>query len=145
MSKYLRHLTGEMEEMAGAVSSKQWNGEPCLLEAGGRLFGNAVRERLWHEFGGRQLYIPKSPGVDHPISRIIGVDRAMSLANELGGVVVNVPRHPSRSRDWRRQIVRRLTLDGKPSPEIAKAADCTQRTVHRLRALLRQEGKLPPG
>lgn len=145
MSKYPRHLTGETEVMAGVANSKQWNGEPCLLEAGNRLFGGDARELLWREFGGLSLYVPKSPRIDHPISRTIGVERAILLAQELGGITVNVPRHPSRSRHWRREIVRRLSLDGKPSSEIAKAADCNQRTVHRLRALLRQEGKLPPG
>lgn len=131
--------------MASVANSKQRTGKPCLLKASYRLFGSAARDLLWQEFGGRQLYIPKSPPPDHPINLAIGADRAAVLAKELGGVTVYVPRQPHRSRHWRREVVRRLTIDRQPLDEIAKAADCNTRTVYRLRALLRQEGKLPPG
>ena len=122
----------------------EWNGEPCLLETAKRLFGDAVRDRLWKAFGGTKLHLPVAPRVDHPLVLAVGADKARAICAEIGDVQLFVPMAPDASWRRRRERVLSLTLAGLPVRLIAKLADCTERRVAQLRADLRANGELPP-
>lgn len=58
---------------------------PGLLGRIERLIGSARAERFAILFGGQELYIPRSPGPEHPIARAIGHKAARLLGQQLGG------------------------------------------------------------
>jgi len=66
--------------------------------------------KLSQTFGGRRLYVPAHPGPEHPISKLLGQERAIALAREFGGIRTENP-VPRAFLFFRRQVYRRMLDD----------------------------------
>lgn len=90
-----------------------------------RLIGDDAAGRLSRAFGGRRLYVPRSPGEHHPISAAIGHAAAAKLAGAFHGVSIDIPMAPDKQ-------ARILQLDGQgwTRAAIAREVGCTERWVY---------------
>lgn len=120
-----------------------WDGRLDLLEVTERLFGAECRDSAWARFGGRSIYIPIHPRPDHPLSEAIGHDRAKAVADELGGVIVQLPLCPSSGWRGRREVILSDALRGVAVAKTAQRLGCTERTVYLIRRSLKENGELP--
>ena len=77
-------------------------------------------------FGGRRLYIPRSPGEHHPITVAIGEAGAAQLAAAFHGAAIDVPLPPQRQA-----LIRQLDDEGLSRADIAAKAGCTVRWVYK--------------
>lgn len=121
-----------------------WDGRLDILEVAERLFGAEVRDRVWARFGGMSIYVPRNVRPDHPLSDAIGHERALALADEIGGIVVELPVAPDGGWRGRREIVLAGTLEGSTLNQLARELGCSSRRVSQIRAELRAAGLLPP-
>jgi len=100
-----------------------------------RLLGEEGARRLADTFGGRRLYIPRSPGDHHPITVALGRARADALAAAFGGLPIDVPMLPAAQAE-----IRRLAAQGLSRSTIARHVRVTERWVYKTLA----EGEKPP-
>ena len=104
--------------------------ELTILET---VIGEDAARRLAEAFGGRRLYVPKSPAADHRITKAIGADAARALAAEFGGSApLDVPMLSARK-------ARIVELDGLgwSRARIAGDVGVTERWVYQV---LEEEG-----
>ena len=112
----------------------------CLLADTRRLFGEADAAKLRRAFGGRTIGVPVKENGSSILAKCIGAEKAAVLVRLFGGMRVAVPLEAARRR---REIVRWHSLAGVEVGKIARAADCTERQVYNIRAVLRAAGDLP--
>jgi len=91
-----------------------------------RLLGDEGARLLAEAFGGRRLYVPRSPGPHHPITVAIGEDRAGRLAGAFHGVGIDVPMLPAKKAE-----IRRLDRLGWTRSAIARELRVTERWVYK--------------
>ena len=112
--------------------------EPTILEA---TIGEEAARRLAEAFGGRRLYVPKSPGEHHPITVAIGAPAAKVLAAEFGGSSpIDVPMLSARKA----RIVE-LDAQGWTRAKIAREVHVTERRVYQVLEEVRNAGPSPQG
>ena len=107
-----------------------------------RLFGAEVAAKLQAHYGGIRAYIPKDPKPHNVLTHLVGIDVARAIAKHWGGMTIDVASgDEGRNRTWRR--VEELLLSGASAAKAARAAGCTERTVYKVRARLKDLGRLP--
>jgi hypothetical protein len=91
-----------------------------------RLLGDDAARALSQACGGRRLYVPKSPGPNHPITVILGQDKADQLAGAFHGVGIDVPMMPETQAQ-----IRKLDALGWTRAAIAREVRVTERWVYK--------------
>ena len=95
--------------------------------------------------GGTDIYLPRRLPADHPLSSLIGFERAARLQAAFGHGALAVPLRPPAVTITAR--VAGLSAAGHSAAEIARRLGCTVRTVRRHRARSRPsptEGRPAP-
>ena len=105
------------------------------------MFGERAAADLRAEFGGTTTYVPMQPSADDRLTKVVGIERATALAELFGGLRLSVPLESARLKA---EQVKWLSLAGEGADAIAHKLGCTERTVFRIRAGLREVGELPP-
>ena len=119
-------LPASLRELAESLGPG--GGEACL--------------RLMEAFGGvSRLYIPRNPGPDHPLARIMGLSQAQRLAAIYGGdYLCNVPLGTAAVRKARDAEIVAQVAAGTSPREVALQLVITERTVRRVLARARSGG-----
>lgn len=80
------------------------------LPSGLRIIADAcgwdVMWKLWDNFAGGRLNVPKTPTDDNPIFVILNPDEATVFCREFGGEIVNVPKADAAKRAVRDKALR---------------------------------------
>jgi Mor family transcriptional regulator len=101
------------------------------LEATGanlrRILGEDGARKLAETFGGRRLYVPRSPGEHHPITVALGRSGADRLAGAFHGCGIDVPMLPAK-----KAMVRELDAAGVTRADIARRLKITERWVYKI-------------
>lgn len=88
--------------------------------------------------GGTQIYIPPNPGADHWISRLVGLENARAIAEQLtcgvGGRRVELPLGPRGHAETQRARVDAMIRENRSERDIAIATGYSIRGVRRRRA-----------
>ena len=93
--------------------------------------------RLAELKGGREIYIPKNPGPETSLAKLIGLENARQLFKLLGSGKLLVPAGNIGGQTGRRPRVAMLLDQGHSHSEIAAKVDVHLRTVERVAASLR--------
>ncbi|MFC4214007.1 helix-turn-helix domain-containing protein [Pseudophaeobacter arcticus] len=93
--------------------------------------------RLAELKGGREVYIPKNPGPETSLAKLVGLENARLLYEHLGSGKLLVPAGNIGGQTGRRQRVAMLLDQGLSHSEIAAEVDVHLRTVERVAASLR--------
>jgi uncharacterized protein YerC len=93
--------------------------------------------RLAELKGGREVYIPKNPGPETSLAKLVGLENACLLYKHLGSGKLLVPAGNIGGQTGRRQRVAMLLDQGLSHSEIAAEVDVHLRTVERVAASLR--------
>jgi hypothetical protein len=107
---------------------------PDLLRRIERVAGAAAMLRVAHQFGGRDLYIPKRLEAGHKLVRAVGRTAADRIAAELGKGRHLIPLGPGASWPRVRRAIRERLEKGESVAAIAGKLGCHSRTVWRVRA-----------
>jgi DNA-binding NarL/FixJ family response regulator len=94
-----------------------------------RLIGDDGARALADAFGGRRLYVPKSPGAHHPLTHVIGPESAAALASAFHGMTLDVPMLPATQTE-----IVRLDGLGWTRRAIARELKVTERWVYKTLA-----------
>ncbi|QUM72203.1 hypothetical protein [Sphingopyxis granuli] len=106
------------------------------------MIGSADAARLCDKLGGTHLYIPASPGPNHPLVIAIGPKAAQLMADRFTSETLQLPK-----AYHRRRLVLQLAEDPKLTlRDIALATDYSERHVIRIIAEQRddRQGELFP-
>lgn len=109
-------LPGVLADIEAAI------GRPWALQIAGKL-------------GGAEIYLasPERIGRSSPLVRLIGVERARKLAEQLGRGKLLIPLGPTSTEKQKRAAVRRLIGTGLSNNAIAMQLHVHERTVRRER------------
>lgn len=118
---------------------------PDLLARIAEAAGEDAALLVAAEWGGRELYIPRSFPAAHRLVELLGKERARMVRDAIGHGTVVVPMGPFAGAEERRLAAARALADGKSQSEAAKQARVHVRTVERIAAKKRgdrRQGKL---
>lgn len=115
---------------------------PKLLGEIAEVAGLDAALALAKKRGGTEIYVPPAPGDDHWLVQALGREAAEAICTIYGSTRQKVPLGPTGSIAEIRRTVDRMIAEGKSTREIALAAGYTERTIHRRRAKLRNQGEL---
>jgi L-alanine-DL-glutamate epimerase-like enolase superfamily enzyme len=104
---------------------------PGFLADLARITTPEIAITIARKHGGRRLYIPRQPPVDHPLCDLVGRAAALLIADHLGGDRHEVPAARTILR-W--DDAHRLRASGKTHAEISELLNLTQAYVSRLLA-----------
>lgn len=110
---------------------------PGVLALISEELGYQVAVALASEFGGREIYISKSPSPDSELVKTIGAESAAGLEALLGTGSLLVPKGSFGGEAGRRQAIAQLLDTGHTHDSIARALDVHIRTVERVAAKMR--------
>lgn len=113
-------LHGSILEIASVI------GREKALYLVGSLTGKG--KRPWR----LNLYIPRNPRNGHPLVRILGMDDALKMAGEFGGMNLQPSNGNAVIRCFRTKEARRLRAEGLLPKDIADILQVTRRTVLNL-------------
>ena len=88
------------------------------------VIGDEAAARLAAAFCGRDVYVPRDPGPDHPVALAIGIDKARLLGEYFFATKLSFPVGPAK-----RQAIRALRAQGLDNREIARRLWVTDRFV----------------
>ena len=104
--------------------------------------GAPAADTFCKAFGGRQIYIPADPRRDSRVVAAMGLAAEQAISDEFGRGVVLVPLRQYATGRERLLLAGELLKAGRSNSEIAQALRCHMRTVERIKAALRREGRL---
>jgi len=93
------------------------------------VVGEAAAVALCGAFAGRALYVPRAPGPDHPVTRLVGAEAAALLGDYFHSTRLEFPVAPAK----RRRILQ-LAACGWKNGEIAAELLVTDRFVRKVLA-----------
>lgn len=114
--------------------------QPSLLADIARALGDAAAARLASTYGGRRVYVPRTP--TRRFSAAVGNEVAAWLSRAFGGEFISVPLGSASRHARVAAEVAGLTRAGHTAGEIAASLGISERSVHRIRARSRHAG--PP-
>lgn len=85
----------------GAARDKSWDRFDSLVDA----VGPAAVLRLMKTHGGRTIELPRSPGEDSVVVRLLGKHHGRVLASRLGGTSVYIPTIEAMDKETRQAFV----------------------------------------
>jgi hypothetical protein len=108
---------------------------PNLYDLIGNSIGGDAADKLIADFGGRRLYISRTPGPGDLITRSIGLTSALAMARVFGGDRLLIPATNTFAR--RRFRIFQMRADHVSISRIAHELRCTERYVYKVLALCR--------
>lgn len=112
----------------------------CVVSIARRICGRQAARNLVRDFGGTRIQIPIAVRSDHPISKSIGHESAIALAEECGGVPSYIPMSLGGRAERRRGVVQALISEGRTVAQIARATSHSERSIGRDISILRRRG-----
>jgi DNA-binding NarL/FixJ family response regulator len=85
-----------------------------------------------HYGGGAPLYIPHKAKPNHPISLLLGQEVAQQLADELGGLTVEIPRDVAFKNKQRDTLILADRAAGMSQNDVARKYQLTVRTIRKI-------------
>jgi hypothetical protein len=113
---------------------------PALLRDVADAFGEDAALTLARGWGGQYLRLPAEADADHPIARQLGVKVLRFLIerhDKLERIVI--PKGPRDDVRLRRRMIAEMTAAGRTANDIAAATGLHVRTVHAVKAKLRDD------
>jgi hypothetical protein len=114
------------------------NGLPGILAEIADVAGEDAALAVAAARGGTQIYIPPAPGRDHWLSRLLGQQAALAIADRLtcgvGGMRVDLPLGPKGAAARLRAKVDRMIDDGRSERDIALATGYSARSIRKRKA-----------
>jgi hypothetical protein len=108
---------------------------PTLYDLIGNSIGGDAADKLIADFGGRRLYISRTPSPGDLITRSIGLASALRMARVFGGDRLLIPATNTFAR--RRFRIFQMRADHVSISRIAHELRCTERYVYKVLALCR--------
>jgi hypothetical protein len=108
---------------------------PTLYDLIGNSIGGDAADKLIADFGGRRLYISRTPAPGDLITRSIGLASAIAMARVFGGDRLLIPATNTFAR--RRFRIFQMRADHVSISRIAHELRCTERYVYKVLALCR--------
>lgn len=108
------------------------SGRASLYEQIEQAAGYDAADKLIADFGGRRVYIPRTPVLGDLLTRSIGLEAALAMAREFGGDRLLIP--TISDRDRRRVRIVAMRADGISISRIAHELRCTERYVYKVLA-----------
>jgi hypothetical protein len=108
---------------------------PTLYDLIANSVGADAADKLIADFGGRRLYISRTPGPGDLITRSIGMHSALAMARVFGGDRLLMPATNTFAR--RRFRIFQMRADHISISRIAHELRCTERYVYKVLALCR--------
>lgn len=105
---------------------------PGILADIAAVTDEATALKMAREFGGRRIKLPRRPGPNSAISKLVGAAAAAVIVGEIGYGDIYIPCGTERGGAGRRELAARLLDQGLSHPEVAKRVDVSQRTVERV-------------
>lgn len=106
------------------------------LETITEAIGVSAAAKIVEEFGGRRLYVARSPQPEDALVRLIGERAAAELARMFGGDRIMIPADAERAHRRRRILEARSR--GLTISSVAREIRCTERYVYKVLADARQ-------
>ncbi len=108
---------------------------PTLYDLIGNSVGADAADKLIADFGGRRLYISRTPSPGDLITRSIGLASALAMARVFGGDRLLIPATNTFAR--RRFRIFQMRADHVSISRIAHELRCTERYVYKVLAVCR--------
>lgn len=105
---------------------------PGVLHLIAELIGTDLAVELAKARGGRMVYVPARPKESHELARIVGIEGAKILSQQLGKGRVLIPCGNIGGAAGRRARIEALLADKLSHSEIAAEVDVHVRTVERV-------------
>jgi len=123
-----------LEQLAGRLAFEECASDPrgSLYGQVAQLIGWAAADKLIEHFGGRRLYIPRTPSRRNQLRRSIGARLALAMAREFGSERIMIPATCDRAR--RRARIFAMRANGISVSRIARELRCTERYVYKVLA-----------
>ena len=119
-----------MTDLIDPAVERDWL--PPLLREIEEVAGLEAALRICQRWGGSRLFVPRSPGPDHPIVREIGAEAAGRLCGHFAGEELTVPLGAGILRRLRnREIIARYRA-GESAGSIARDMRMTERWVYAI-------------
>ena len=96
------------------------------------LIGENAARGLVASFGGRRVYVPRSPAIGDRMVRTIGLAAALKLADAFGAERLFIPLDAR--RPGRRAQIRELRARGDSVSSIARSLHVTERYIYKVLA-----------
>lgn len=96
------------------------------------LVGYVAAEELISAWGPGRIYIPETPGQDHPITLRIGPYRAKDLAARCGGGPLELPAPTALLKQRRNDLIRAAYHEGAPKRALARRYGLSPRTIRQI-------------
>lgn len=133
-------------DFIGDDDSVIWGDEDkiCLVTVARRIAGDDVAAAVQSYFGGTHYYLPATIGADNELAKLVGMETAQAIADEIGGCESLVPRGLFRPDLIIREVVKWGKLADLTGRNIAMLTGISSRHVTHVTASLRRGGNLPP-
>ena len=103
------------------------------------LIGETAAHALCKEYGGTNLFVPKSMSRDHKLAKLLGLSSAKALSELHGGIEIELPLGPPGACTKRTQIARMLEETTLTHAAIARDIGTTERWVREVARSVREE------
>jgi len=121
---------------ANGLRGSLMEGLPPVLADLAEIIGLGAALRLAEAYGGTEIYVPRTPGPDHPVAQVIGLEAARRLGEYLGtptsGGRIEVPKGDALSRSRRNRAIVAAVVQGASKQQVARQHGLTTRWVRRL-------------
>jgi hypothetical protein len=113
---------------------------PGVLAQIANVAGDDAALAIAQARGGTQIYVPPLPGPDHWLSKLVGLEAARAIADELtggfAGARIDLPLGPAGHAAQMRAKMDAMIAQGRSERDIAMATRYSTRTIRRRRAQL---------
>ncbi|MCP4354924.1 MAG: hypothetical protein GY793_04690 [Proteobacteria bacterium] len=106
-------------------------GLPVFLTEIAEDCGVPVMWKIWQNFAGNQLYIPKKYDANHALAQILTKEEFLLLINKFGGIKEDVA--TTTIQDSKKAKINSLVAKGKGTAEIARLLNCSERWVRNVK------------
>lgn len=106
---------------------------PGVFQELAQLIGaDATGILVAHYGGGAPLYIPHKVKSSHPVSLLLGQEVAQQLADEFGGLAVEIPRNVAFQKKRRDTLILADRAAGMSQNDVARKYQLTVRTIRKI-------------
>lgn len=105
------------------------------------LAGEEIAMLLVGQYGGTRLYIPDTLSPEHALILLLGSEGAQQLADEFGGLYVEVPRAIKQLIAKRNSLIAADHAVGLSQSQLARKYQLTERTIRTILAQLLEATK----
>lgn len=115
---------------------------PNVLNEIALIAGEDAARKVAAERGGTRVYLPPNPGPDHWLTKLVGLELALEIADHftcgVGGMRLDIPLGEAGFFAQQKARCDHMILAGRSERDIARACGYTERGVRKRKARLRQ-------